>query len=101
MFNIISKELNVNGTICENLEKYFEFLNKFEKRNAKEFDSKNDGYRDIDQKEETDFIIKKLNMLPIHKVLSKLDFKKKLKWIMMLHVFTRVLCGMKNLFILK
>ena len=25
VFNIISKELNVNGNICENLEKYFNF----------------------------------------------------------------------------
>ena len=42
VFNIISKELNVNGNICEILEKYFEFLNKYEKQYAKEFDSKYD-----------------------------------------------------------
>ena len=30
-FNIFSKELNVNGNECETLEKYFEFLNKYEK----------------------------------------------------------------------
>ena len=40
VFNIISKELNVNGNICEILEKYSEFLNKYEKQYAKEFDSK-------------------------------------------------------------
>ena len=73
VFDIISKELNVNGNICEVLEKYLEFLNKFEKQNAKEFDSKYDDYRDIDQKEKTDLINKKLNMLPILKELSKLD----------------------------
>ena len=50
MFNTISKELNINGNICEILEKYFELLNKYEKQNAKEFDSKYDDYRDIDQK---------------------------------------------------
>ena len=33
------------------LEKYFEFLNKYEKQYAKEFDSKYNDYRDIDQKE--------------------------------------------------
>ena len=38
VFNIICKELNVNGNICEILEKYFEFLNKYEKQYAKEFD---------------------------------------------------------------
>ena len=76
VFKIILKEINVEGNICEILDKYFEFLNKFEKQNAKESDSKYDEYRDIDQKEKTDFINKKLNMLPIHKELSKLDFNK-------------------------
>ena len=38
----ISNELNVNGNICDILEKYFEFLNKYEKQYAKEFDAKND-----------------------------------------------------------
>ena len=38
VFNIISKELDVNGNICEILEKNFEFLNKYEKLCAKEFD---------------------------------------------------------------
>ena len=32
VFNIFSKELNVNGNICDLLEKYFEFLNKYEKQ---------------------------------------------------------------------
>ena len=76
VFNIISKKLNVNGNICDLLEKYFKFLNKYEKKYAKEFDSKNDDYRDIDQKEKTDYINKKLNMLPIHKELSKLNSNK-------------------------
>ena len=38
VFNIFSKELNVNGNICDLLEKYFKFLNKFEKQYGKEFD---------------------------------------------------------------
>ena len=56
MFNISSKELNINGNICEILEKYFGFLNKYEKQYDKEFKSKYDDYRDIDQKEKIDFI---------------------------------------------
>ena len=76
MFNIISKELNVSGNICEFLEKYFKFLNKYEKQYAKEFSSKYDDYGDINEKEKSDFINKKLNMLPIHKELSKLDSNK-------------------------
>ena len=76
VFNNISKELNVNGNICDILEKYFEFLNEHEKQDAKEFDSKYDDYKDIDQEEKTDYINKGLNMLPIHKELSKLDSNK-------------------------
>ena len=76
VFNIISKELNVNGNICEILEKYFEFLNKYEKQYAKEFDSKYEDYRDIDQKEKAIYVNRKLNMLSIHKELSKLDSNK-------------------------
>ena len=76
VFNIVSKELNVNGNICEILEKYFEFLNKYEKQYAKEFDSKYNDYRDIDQKETEKNVNRKVNMLPIHKELSKLDSNK-------------------------
>ena len=76
VFNIISKELNVNGNICDLLEKYFEFLNKYEKQYAKELDSKYDDYRDIDQKEKEKNANRKLNMLPIHKGLSQLDSSK-------------------------
>ena len=78
VFNIISKELNVNSDSNEYqiLEKYFKFLNEHEKQYAEEFDSKYDDYRDINEKEKTDFINKKLNMLSIHKELSKLDSNK-------------------------
>ena len=73
MFHIISTELNINGNICDLLEKYFKILSKYEKHYAKEFDSKYNDYRDIDQKETTESINKKLNMLAIHKELSNLD----------------------------
>ena len=73
VFNIISKELNVNGNICDLLEKYFEFLNKYDKQYAKQFCSKYHENGDIDQKAKTDYSNKKHNMLPIHKQLSKLD----------------------------
>ena len=76
VFNIISKELNVEGNECDILEKYFEFLNKYEKQYGKEFDSNYDDYRDINQKEKEKYVNKKLNILSIHKELSKLDLKK-------------------------
>ena len=56
VFNMFSKELNVNCNICDLLQKYFKFLNKHEKQNANEIDSKNDYYRDIDQKEKPVFL---------------------------------------------
>ena len=39
VFIIISKQLDVNGNVCEILEKFFEFLNKNEKLYAKKFDT--------------------------------------------------------------
>ena len=76
VFNIISKELNINGNICDLLEKYFKFLNKHEKQYGKEFDSRYDDYRHINEKEKEKYVNRKLNMLPIHKELSKLDSNK-------------------------
>ena len=51
VFSFFSKELNVNGNVCDLLEKYFELLNKYEKQYAKEFDSNYDDFRENDQKE--------------------------------------------------
>ena len=76
VFNIISKELNVVGNVCDILEKYFDFLNKHEKEYEKEFGSKYDDYRYIDQKEKEKDVNRKVNMLPIHKELSELDLNK-------------------------
>ena len=76
VFNTNSKELDNNGIISEFLEKFFKFLSQYEKQYAKEFDSKYDDKRDIDQKEKADFNNKKINMLAIHKELSKLDSNK-------------------------
>ena len=76
VFNNILKELNVNGNECEILEKFFEFLNENEELYVKEFDSKYDDYRDIDQKEKEKYVNRKFNKLPIHKELSKLNSNK-------------------------
>ena len=51
-------------------------MNKYEEQYAKEFDSNYDDYRDIDQKETEKYVNKKLNMLSIHKELSKLNSNK-------------------------
>ena len=65
--------MGIRSNKYEISEKFFEFLNKHEKLYAIEIDSTNDDHKDINQKEKIDFINNKLNMLPIHEQLSKLD----------------------------
>ena len=75
MFNIISKELNVNGNdnVCEIMNKDFENTNEQRKITEDDYDSKFKDYRDIDEEERTENINKELNKLPIHKKLQKLN----------------------------
>ena len=75
MFNIISRELNVNGNdnVCEIIKKYFEYTNEQRKIIEDEYDSKFKDYRDIDVAERTEHINKELNKLQIHKKLQKLN----------------------------
>ena len=75
VFNIISKELNVNDNdnVCEIMNKYFEYTNEQGKIIENEYDSKFKNYRDIDEEERTENINKELNKLPIHKKLQKLN----------------------------
>ena len=73
VFIIISKELNVNGNICEMLDKYFEYTNKLTKIIKNEYDSQLDDYRDIDQEERTKHNNKELNKLAVYKKLQKLN----------------------------
>ena len=75
VFNIISKELNVNGNdnVCEIINKYFKYTNEQRKILEDEYNSKFKDYRDIDVEEKTEHINKELNKLPIHKKLQKLN----------------------------
>ena len=68
---LFQKKTNVNGNICDLLENY-DFLKKYEKQNAKEFDSKFDN----NHEEKTEYVNNELNMLPIHEELSKIDLFK-------------------------
>ena len=73
VFNIISKELNVNGNdnVCEIINKNFEYTNEQRKIIKDEYDSQFNDYRDNDEEERTEHINKELNKLPIHKKLQK------------------------------
>ena len=64
---IISKELNVNGNVCEILEKYFGYTNKHRRTIQNEQESQFKDYRDFTQEERTKHINNKCNKLPIHK----------------------------------
>ena len=64
-FILFQKKLNINSNICDLLKRYSEFLNKYEKLYAKDFDSKYETSRDINQKGKAKHIKNKVNMLPI------------------------------------
>ena len=100
VLDFVSVELNVKDNICGIIDKYFQYTNKHRKIIEDEFDSKFDDYRDIKPKHEQEHINKKLNELPVHRKLQKLNLNV-LRWILMLHVCIRVLCGTKNLLTLK
>ena len=73
VFEIISKELDINGNVCEILEKYFEYTTKHRKIKENEDDSQLKDYRDNDEEERTEQINKELSKLPIHKKVQKID----------------------------
>ena len=70
MFNIIPKELNLNGKSCEFLDEYFKFVNEHRKRIGNEYGSQFEDSRDINQEDRTNCI----NIKP-----SKLAVQQKLK----------------------
>ena len=76
MFNIYSKELNIDDiddNVCEIIDKYFEYTNEQRKIIEGDYDSNFKDYRDIDEEERTEHINKEPNKLPMHKKLQKLD----------------------------
>ena len=73
VFNNFSKKLNVTGNICDLLEMYSAILHKYAELYAKEFDSKYEDCKVINQMEKTDYINNKPNMLSIHEQMSKLE----------------------------
>ena len=73
VFNIISKELNINGNICETLDNCFECTNKHKKLIENGYDSQFEDYWDIKEEEGTNHINKEVNKLIIHKKIQKLN----------------------------
>ena len=73
VFIFISKELNIDGNICEVSDKYFEYTKNIEKIIENEYYSQFEDYRDINQEEKSNYINKEINKLTIHKKIQKLN----------------------------
>ena len=72
VFNVISKDLDINGNICEILDEYFEYANKQRERIENEYGSQFDDYPD-NEEERTKHSNEQLNKLAIQKRLQKLN----------------------------
>ena len=73
VFNIISKELDINGKLCEILEKYFEYINKLRKLIDNNYDSQLEDYRDKNRDEKSKKTNDKLSEITIHESSQKLN----------------------------
>ena len=49
VFTTISKELHIDGNVCEIMDKYFEYTNKFKQTFKTEFYRQFEDYSDINQ----------------------------------------------------
>ena len=65
VFNSILTELENNGNICEILDKYFQYVNKWRMIFQIEYKSRFEDFRDFDQGEKAIYVNDKLSKLPI------------------------------------
>ena len=72
IFNIILKELNVEGNTYEKIEAYMKYKNEHFKIFEKEYEDQFDDYRKEKEEEKEKFINEKLSQLPIHHLLKQL-----------------------------
>ena len=72
ILNIISKELNVEGSTYEKIEAYMNYKNEHLEIFEKEYESQFDEYRNEKIEEKENFINGKLSNLPIHQLLKQL-----------------------------
>ena len=73
VLEILSRELKVKGNVYDIIDDYTKYKNDHLKIIKKEYGSKFDDYRDIDEEEMNNHINKKLGELPIHKILQQLS----------------------------
>ena len=73
ILKIISGDLNVNGNVYDIIEAYMKFENNHLKNIKKEYESKFNDYRDIDEEAMKEHINQKLGELPIHQLSQRLS----------------------------
>ena len=75
ILKIIKKELNLDEktNLYDTIETYMKYKNDHLKIDKEESESKFDDYRDINEEEMKECINKKLNQLPIHQLLQRLN----------------------------
>ena len=100
VFNFILKELNVNGNVCEIIDKNFEYPNKRRNLIENEYDLHFKDYRDINQEKRTNYINNNLNKSTIHKKLQKLNLNDVMMGFEATSLYPSVMWD-ENLFILK
>ena len=70
--NIISKNLNVEGSIYDIIEAYLNYKNKHLKIYEKEYENQLIDYRDEDIEEKENYINEKLGEISIHQILKQM-----------------------------
>ena len=99
ILKIISEELNVKGNVYDKIEAYMDYKNKLYKIFEKEYESNFSDNRDENVEEKEKYINEKLSDLPIHQLIRQL--KIFVHGILIVLVYTRVLCGIKIVYIPK
>ena len=70
---LFQKKIDMNGSLCDISDEYFDILNEHRKRKENEYDSQFKDFRDIKENEKSKYIDDKFSKLPIHDELKKLD----------------------------
>ena len=76
VLKVLSEELNVKGSVYDIIEAYMNYKNHHLKIIKEEYESKFNDYRDIDEEEMNNYIIKKLGEFPIHKLIQEVSLNE-------------------------
>ena len=72
ILKIISKELNVKGSVYDKIEAYMEYKNEHFEIFEKEYENQSSDYRNENIEQKENYINEKLSDLPIHQLIEQL-----------------------------